>query len=84
MTLLANEMGGLGAALLPLVAALLFEELTFGGLVRLMLAPWPRTRKDVAAGSRSPLARGRKEHKHRDQLANGHPVCRTTGNGGGK
>ncbi len=51
MNLLADAMSGLGAALLPVVAALLFEELTFGGLVRLLLAPWPGTRK-------------RKEHKH--------------------
>jgi hypothetical protein len=35
------------SVLLPLVAGLLLEELTFGGLVRLLLAPWPenRTRK---------------------------------------
>jgi hypothetical protein len=31
--------------LLPVAAALLFEELTFGGLVRLMLAPRPENRK---------------------------------------
>jgi len=43
MNLLAEAMGGLGGALLPVVAALLFEELTFGGLVRLLLAPWPGT-----------------------------------------
>ena len=45
MNLLTEAMGGLGAALLPVVAALLFEELTFGGLVRLLLAPWPGNRK---------------------------------------
>ncbi len=45
MNLLADAMSGLGAALLPVVAALLFEELTFGGLVRLLLAPWPGTGK---------------------------------------
>ena len=38
--------------LLPLVAGLLLEELTFGGLVRLLLAPWPENRT-------------RKEHKNR-------------------
>ena len=43
MNLLMEAMGDLGAALLPLVAALLFEELTFGGLVRLLVAPWPGT-----------------------------------------
>jgi hypothetical protein len=41
MNLLTEAMDGLGAALLPVVAALLLEELTYGGLVRLLLAPWP-------------------------------------------
>jgi hypothetical protein len=45
MNMLAKAMSGMGAALLPVVAALLFEELTFGGLVRLLLAPWPGTRR---------------------------------------
>jgi hypothetical protein len=45
MNLLTEAMGGLGAALLPVAAALLFEELTLGGLVRLLLAPKPGTRK---------------------------------------
>jgi hypothetical protein len=45
MNLLADAMSGLGPALLPVVAALLFEELTFGGLVRLLLAPWPGARR---------------------------------------
>ena len=45
MNLLMEAMSGLGAALLPFVAALLFEELTFGGLVRLLVAPWPGTGK---------------------------------------
>ena len=48
MSLLADAMSGLGAALLPVAAALLFEELTFGGLVRLLLAPWPGARKHGA------------------------------------
>jgi hypothetical protein len=60
MSLVADAMSGLGAALLPVVAALLFEELTFGGLVRLLIAPWPGTGKNEA-GSR---ARGRGEHKN--------------------
>jgi len=42
----------LGALLLPIVTGLLLEELTFGGLVRLLLAPWPGNR-------------GQKEHKNR-------------------
>jgi hypothetical protein len=64
MSLLADAMSGLGAALLPVAAALLFEELTFGGLVRLLLAPWPGTRKDGARGGSSSPMRGRVEHKN--------------------
>ncbi len=43
MNLLSEAINGLGAVLLQVVAALLFEELTFGGLVRLLVAPWPGT-----------------------------------------
>ena len=46
MTLLEEAAHGLGAALLPLVTALLLEELTFGGLVRLLIAPWPKTKPE--------------------------------------
>jgi hypothetical protein len=60
MSLLADAMSGVGAALLPVAAALLFEELTFGGLVRLLIAPWPGTRKDGATQK----GRGRAEQKH--------------------
>jgi len=45
MDLLAQALSGLGAVLLPVAAALLFEELTIGGLVRLLLAPRPETTK---------------------------------------
>lgn len=45
MTLLDEAANGLGAALLPVVTGLLLEELTFGGLVRLLIAPWPKTNK---------------------------------------
>jgi hypothetical protein len=41
MNLLNEAINGLGAVLLPVAAGLLFEELTFGGLVRLLLAPRP-------------------------------------------
>lgn len=41
MNLLADAMSGMGAVLLPVAAGLLLEELTFGGLVRLLLAPRP-------------------------------------------
>ena len=45
MSLLIDAMGGQGAALLPVVAGLLLEELTLGGLVRLFFAPWPEAAK---------------------------------------
>ena len=44
MELLVDAMNGMGVILLPVAAGLLLEELTFGGLVRLLLAPWPGTR----------------------------------------
>ena len=43
MQLLMEAMDGLGAVLLPVAAGLLFEELTMGGLVRLLLVPRPVT-----------------------------------------
>jgi hypothetical protein len=45
MEMLTEAMNGLGAVLLPVAAGLLLEELTLGGLVRLLLAPRPRTGK---------------------------------------
>ena len=57
MTLLDEAANGLGAVLLPIVAGLLFEELTYGGLVRLLVAPWPKTRKQ---GERNHLEGDRK------------------------
>ena len=45
MTLLDEAANGLGALLLPVVMGLLFEELTFGGLVRLLIAPRPKTKE---------------------------------------
>jgi hypothetical protein len=47
MNLLMEAMNGWGAALLQLSAALLFEELTLGGLVRLLLAPRPGTGRRI-------------------------------------
>ena len=44
MNLLTEAMSGLGATLLPVAAGLLLEELTLGGLVRLLMAPRPKTR----------------------------------------
>jgi hypothetical protein len=43
MNLLDRAFTDMGAVLLPVAAALLFEELTLGGLVRLLLAPRPET-----------------------------------------
>jgi hypothetical protein len=74
MSLLADAMSGVGAALLPVAAALLFEELTFGGLVRLLIAPWPGTRKHGTRGRGNRQACGRVEQK------NGHHAL----SGGGK
>ena len=53
MHLLSEAMNGLGAVLLPVAVGLLFEELTFAGLVRLMLAPWPGTGRRGTTGGRS-------------------------------
>jgi hypothetical protein len=47
MTLLANLIDVARVALLPLASALLLEELTYGGLVRLLLAPKPGTGKST-------------------------------------
>ena len=83
MTLMTDAMSGVGAALLPVVTALLFEELTFGGLVRLLIAPRPGSRKHGAAHQ----GRGRVEHKH---STNQRPVCgdpgvlEAKGSGGGR
>lgn len=41
MNVLGEAMRGLGAVLLNVTALLALEELTFGGLVRLILAPRP-------------------------------------------
>jgi hypothetical protein len=45
MHLLLNVMPSFEEVLLPVAAALLLEELTYGGLVRLLLAPRPETGK---------------------------------------
>lgn len=45
MNLLTEAMNGLGAVLLQAVALLLLEELTCGGLVRLLFAPRPGARR---------------------------------------
>ncbi len=45
MHLLSQAIHALGAVFLQLTVFLLFEELTFAGLVRLILAPRPATGK---------------------------------------
>ena len=64
-----DAMSGLGAVLLPVVAGLLLEELTFGGLVRLLLAPRPKPSTFGArkAGNCS-SSRGPSELKNRSEL----------------
>lgn len=67
MNLIFDAMGGLGAVLLPVAAGLLLEELTLGGLVRLLLAPWPGTGKRGDHNDRSwslRCKRGEHNHKH--------------------
>lgn len=48
-----SALAWLSAALLPLSAALLLEELTYGGLVRLLLAPRPGSGKQTSPTHRS-------------------------------
>ena len=45
MSFLARAISDVEAVLLPVAAALLLEELTYGGLVRLLLAPRTDTGK---------------------------------------
>jgi hypothetical protein len=45
MSLLACAISDIQAALLPVAAGLLLEEMTYGGLVRLLLAPRTETGK---------------------------------------
>ena len=73
MTLLDEAANGLGAVLLPVVTGLLFEELTLGGLVRLMIAPRPKTKQRGAAdgGSLPPGWSSERNHPER----NGEPKC---------
>jgi hypothetical protein len=45
MNLLMEAISALGAVLLSVAAGLLLEELTYGALVRLLLAPRPQSAK---------------------------------------
>jgi hypothetical protein len=65
VALLTEAIGGLGSVLLPVAAGLLLEELTLGGLVRLLLAPWPGPGKRVNPNDNSSLlGRNRGEQKN--------------------
>ena len=58
MNLLTEATNALSAVLLPVVAGLLFEELTFGGLVRLLLAPRPSIGKRVELNHKNKTGEG--------------------------
>jgi len=45
MQIIAEAIHAMGAVLLQIAVALLFEELTFAGLVRLILAPRPEAKQ---------------------------------------
>lgn len=47
-TWIDSALSSLSAVLLPFSAALLLEELTYGGLVRLLLAPRPGSGKQTS------------------------------------
>jgi len=64
MNLLDEAAKGLGAALLPVVTGLLLEELTFGGLVRLLIAPWPKSNRTAE-----------RNHLERNKARNGERKC---------
>jgi hypothetical protein len=66
MTVPVEFMSAMGALLLQIVGALLFEELTFGGLVRLLLARRPGSgERGAVCGRGLPQACGREEHTNR-------------------
>lgn len=52
MNVFAIAVSEVGAVLLPLASALLLEELTYGGLVRLLLTPRLETGKRGAVADR--------------------------------
>lgn len=67
MHLVLEAMNGLGAVLLPVALGLLFEELTFGGLVRLMLAPLPGTGRRGVPNDRSTSVGCKRKERNRNQ-----------------
>ena len=69
MELIRGAWSGVGAVLLPVAAGLLLEELTFGGLVRLLFAPRPGTgRCGTRREGHSPSGRGRGERNREKEV----------------
>lgn len=69
MGILSDAMNGLGVLLLPVATGLLLEELTFGGLVRLLLAPRPGTGRRGARKEKDvPVARDCGGPKNRSEM----------------
>jgi len=66
MILLALVMNAFSAVLLPVAAMLLLEELTYGGLVRLMLAPKPGTGNHGTTGGKGLPAGGRRAEPNQE------------------
>ena len=64
MNLLMEAVTALSALLLSVAAGLLLEELSYGALVRLLLAPRPQTGKRGVLGDRS-SSPGPKEPNHK-------------------
>jgi hypothetical protein len=58
MNLLMEAMNGLGAVLLPMVMTLLFEELTFGGLARLLMAQAPGPDRYLESTNHNTIQKG--------------------------
>jgi hypothetical protein len=76
VALLSYAFNLLRVALLPLSAVLLLEELTYGGLVRLLLAPRPETGSCAAHGGKmqAPACEG-EEPNHQTSNQNGGGQC---------
>ena len=71
MRLLTEAMNGLGAVLLQMVTLLALEELTFGGLVRLMMARQPEARRS----GRAAAERGRGSEDTGNNQVKGEEKC---------
>lgn len=67
MSLLADAISGLGSALLPLAAVLLLEELTYGGLVRLLLRPKPVSPRTRCSGTEIWLEESKRNESYHEE-----------------